>query len=126
VTRTKVIDLDAPDVVIEAAKVAHQSIEDIKREFVSDPDVLALARRVHDAMPEIPLKGCDLMREVGTGKLYVIEVNSRGNTWHFSSGFQARQRNKNGAEFEFMRRHQFDAMRTAARVLVERTNAEAV
>ncbi|MEJ0097458.1 MAG: hypothetical protein WDM84_05355 [Bauldia sp.] len=66
-----------------------------------------------------------LLRDERTGKLYVIELNAGGNTWHFSSMFFAEARRKD-PEFTVKRRRQFDAMRTAARVLVARTNAEAV
>ena len=93
--------------------------------FVRPPDVLEVARTAHAAMPEIPLKGCDIMREAGSGRFYVLEVNPGGNTWHFSSRFLADIRRKNGVAFEQERRRQFDAMRTAARVLVEKTLSEA-
>ncbi len=120
----KRVDLAAPDAEIESANV---SIQGGSRtgEFIDDPDILNLARRAHEALPEIPLKGCDILREVATGRLYVIELNCGGNTWHFSSNFMAERRKKNGPEFELQRRQQFDALRTAARVLVERANGEA-
>ena len=86
--------------------------------------MLGLARAAHEALPEIPLKGCDLLRDVTTGKFYVIELNSGGNTWHFSSNFFAETRKKT-PELELARRQQFDYARTAARVLVVRTKAEA-
>jgi len=121
----KPIDLTAPDAEIESAVVAIQGGGSRISEFMDDPDVLKLARRAHDALPEIPLKGCDILREASTGRLYVIELNCGGNTWHFSSDFMAERRQKNGPEFELRRRQQFDAMRTAARALVERTNAKA-
>ncbi len=87
--------------------------------------MLALAKAAHDALPEIPLKGCDILREASTGALYVIELNSGGNTWHFSSDYSLPFRGRYGEEFELQRRQQFDAMRTTARVLVDKANAEA-
>jgi hypothetical protein len=51
----------------------------------ADPDVLELARKVHAAFPNIPRLGTDILREAATGKLYVLERNPGGNTWHFSS-----------------------------------------
>jgi hypothetical protein len=81
---------------------------------------------MHAAVPEIPLKGCDFLREASTGKLYLIELNAGGNTWHFSSAYGAKLRAQLGPEFERRRRTQFDALRTTARVLVQKTNAEAV
>jgi hypothetical protein len=70
------------------------------------------------------LKGTDLLYDATSGRWYVIELNCGGNTWHFSSRFFAETR-RHTPEFEIERRRQFDAMRTAARVLVARTNAEA-
>lgn len=123
----RIVDPKAPDAVIEALPVAHQLLTETTRvrSFTSAPDELALARAAHAAMPEIPLKGVDLLRD-GNGKLYIIELNCRGNTWHFSSAFEAVNRARNGEAFERQRLSQFDALRTAARVLVARTNAEAV
>jgi len=118
------LDLSASDEVIERAVVATQAVEKDKS-FVDDPDVIAIARAAHAAMPDVPLKGCDILRDARTGALYVIEVNPGGNTWHFSSSYLATARRANGPEFERRRREQFDAMRTAARLLVARTLAEA-
>ena len=118
------IDLDAPDEVIERAVVATQTVEKEKY-LVSDPDVITLARAAHAAIPEVPLKGTDIVRDAKTGALYVLEVNAGGNTWHFSSDHLAAIRQANGPEFERRRLEQFDALRTAARVLAEKTRAEA-
>ncbi len=118
------IDLAASDEAIESSVIATQPLEKNKA-FVDDRDVIALARAAHAAMPDVPLKGCDIIREARTGTLYVLEVNPGGNTWHFSSSYLARNRAANGPEFEKQRRDQFDALRTAARTLVQRTNAEA-
>jgi hypothetical protein len=120
------VDLSASDDEIEKAAIAHQAVDEQDRYLVKEADVIALARAAHEALPEIPLKGCDLLREDGTGKLYVIELNCGGNTWHFSSRHLEKLRAELGPAYESERYRQFDAMRTAARVLVERTNAEAV
>ena len=50
-------------------------------------DMLELAKKVHAAFPNVPLLGTDILREARTGKLYVLECNPGGNTWHFSSTF---------------------------------------
>lgn len=117
--------LRAPDDDIERAQIASQAIKAQQKVFVNDADVLALARRADAAVPEVPVKGIDILREAATGALYVLELNCGGNTWHFSSHQQAAARVENGAEFERARYRQFDAMRTAARVLVARTLSEA-
>lgn len=90
------------------------------RSFVYDPDVLELARHMSRILPDVPLKACDIIREWKTGKLYVLEVNPGGNTWHFSSPLGRR---------EFVdgerRESQFNAFSLAADLLIERTRREA-
>ena len=48
-------------------------------------DVIEFARRTHAAFLTVPLLGVDIVREQGTGKLYVLEVNSNGGTFHLTS-----------------------------------------
>jgi len=127
--------LDGDDDAIERTSVATTSGHR-NRELVSDPDVLELARRVHAACPDIPLKGIDIVREEGSGRLLVLEMNGGGNTWHFSSKGGWHSRLELGEDLgaapdrlqdagrEAMIR-QFDAFRTAARVLADATVAEA-
>ena len=119
------IPLSADDKELERVQIASQAIKAQQKVFVSDADVIELARRAHAAIPEVPVKGVDILREAGTGALYVLELNCGGNTWHFSSRQQAEARAENGPEFERQRYRQFDAMRTAARVLVAKTRGEA-
>ena len=95
----------------------------ITREFTSDSDVLELARRAYSALPEIALQGVDIIREAGSSKLYLLEANPGGNTWIFSKGhLTARLKKALGVE---RLTDQFDAFRTAAKALIERTRAEA-
>jgi hypothetical protein len=117
--------LDAGDQEIERAVMATQTVDKDKR-FVIDEEVIALARAAHAVFPDVPLKGCDILKDEGTGKLYVLELNPGGNVWHFSSDYLAKVRTANGPEFEAQRLKQFDALRTAGRLLAERTMAEAV
>lgn len=119
------VALDAPDDVIESSVIATQALTGREGDFVTSDDVLAIARRAHAAIPEVPLKGCDIIREEATGALYVLEVNPGGNTWHFSSVINASRRAERGPEHERRRMWQFDAFRVAARALVAKTNAEA-
>jgi hypothetical protein len=95
----------------------------ITREFTSDAEILNLARRTYSAIPEAALQGVDIIREAKSGKLYVLEANPGGNTWIFSKGdMTARLKAALGVE---RLTDQFDAFRTAAKVLIERTRAEA-
>jgi hypothetical protein len=87
----------------------------------NEPDVLAFAPIAAAAFSEIPLLGLDIIREAATGKLYVLEVNPLGYTWHLSSklGKIAQRR------LQIDRYSQFDALSVAADSLIERTRAEA-
>ena len=89
-------------------------------ELASDPEVLELAVRAAKSMPEIPCLGLDILRDRQSGKLYVLETNSGGNIWHFSSrlgmSFSPTVRKKLYA--------QFNALEVAADLLIERTRAE--
>ena len=116
--------LDAPDDVLAAASVkARRRVAPIAREFTKDADILDLARRVHSALPEIPLQGVDIIREADSGKLFVLEANPGGNTWIFSRGdMTSRLKKALGVE---RLTDQFDAFTAAAKVLIERTRAEA-
>lgn len=86
-----------------------------------DEDVLALGPAVAAVFPEIPVLGLDILREASTGKLYVLEINPEGHTWHLSSrlGKLAQQRQN------IDRYAQFDALSVAANALIEKTRAEA-
>ncbi len=118
--------LDAPDDVIEKAiiepkhpegkaKVGYENL----RAFVADKEIMNFARQASRAFPRIPLQGCDIIREAGTGKLYILEVNPGGNTWHFSSPLFVNQRTKLGGRESFTK--QLDAFAVAARVLARST-----
>lgn len=125
------LDLAATDATIESTNIAIQGdTPNRHRVFRYDADMVALARAAHRAIPEIPLKGCDILRDHRTGRLYVIEVNPNSNTWHFSSRFMAKLMKQYPAKFppELARQRleQLDAFGTAAHVLAEATRREAV
>jgi glutathione synthase/RimK-type ligase-like ATP-grasp enzyme len=88
----------------------------------NDPEIVALAERAHSAFPGFPVLGVDVLRDSETAKLYVVEVNPGGATWHFSSPVA---RAKQTPEFLRQRYQQFDGLERAARLLVDRTRAEA-
>jgi len=124
-SRVPRVDLSAPDPIIERAIIAHQADEDRDRHLVNDPDVIALARLVYAAIPEIPLQGCDIIRSAGTGRLFVLELNPGGNTWHFSSQHGADMRQKMGPQAVRQMHEQFNAFETVAATLAGRTLNEA-
>ncbi len=49
--------------------------------LTSEADVLDLARRAHAAFGKMPSLGVDIVREEGTGALYVLEINPGGQAW---------------------------------------------
>jgi hypothetical protein len=116
--------LDSPDEVLAQITVkARRRDGPVAREFTFDADILDLARRTYAALPEIALQGVDIVREEGSGKLYVLEANPGGNTWIFSKG-EMTERLKTALQVQRLT-DQLDAFRKAAMVLIERTRAEA-
>lgn len=87
-----------------------------------DPDFLSLATRAYKAMPEIALQACDILR-AKTGELYLLEINPGGGTWMFSSPSAKDYRATLGIDDLAA---PFNAFQTCARLLVERTRAEAL
>lgn len=92
------------------------------RELLDDAEIVALAERAAGAAPDIPVLGVDIIRETGTGKPFVLELNASGTVWHLSSE-TARQRYT--ARFRRRLYEQFDALNRIAALLIEKTRAEA-
>jgi hypothetical protein len=44
-----------------------------------------LGERAHAAFADIPVLGVDVVRETGGGRLSIMGVNPKGDTWHLSS-----------------------------------------
>ncbi len=86
-----------------------------------DPDLLELASRAHRAFDGIPLLGVDILRDAITRKLSVLEVNSSGKVWGFSSERGRAMQERLGARYET----QFDGLSRAARVLADETRRRA-
>jgi hypothetical protein len=114
--------LDAPELELLQAIIASNADGSYSHALVAPPEVLEFARRAAGAMPRIPLHGIDIIREAGTGKLFALESNPGGNTWHFSSAMSAEGRKEISRE---QRIAQFGAWDIAARVLAGRTMEEA-
>jgi hypothetical protein len=92
-----------------------------RRTLTHDEDVLDLARRAAAVFPEGACLGIDILREATTGELFVIEVNSGGHIWNFSSN---RSRSYT-SQFRRSLYTQFNALDRAADLLIEKTRAEA-
>jgi hypothetical protein len=85
---------------------------------VADPELLAFARRMSQALPDVPLQGLDIIKEKTTGRLFALESNPGGNTWHFSSRHAAKTRAELGNGREILLR-QFNALERAAEALAQ-------
>jgi predicted ATP-grasp superfamily ATP-dependent carboligase len=88
-----------------------------------DEEVIDFARKMDHAIPGCPLKGCDVLREARTGKLYALECNPGGNSWAFSAPDGENARQAFGGK-QGMIDH-LGAWDAAARGLILRTRAEA-
>ena len=86
---------------------------DSEVEFNDDQEVIRLGEAAHSAFPKIPLLGFDIVREVPSGRLYVLEANAIGYTWHFHSNMYKR--------YGLILEEQFDGIRKAAYILAEKT-----
>jgi len=92
-------------------------------EIVEDEQVLSFARRIAATVPEIPILGCDIVKEEHSGSLYALEANSFGQTWHFSSDTHNRLRERSGLKLDYY--SQFGALALLAEELVRHVRAEA-
>jgi hypothetical protein len=90
-------------------------------ELEVDREVIDFAEKAHAAFPDIPLLGFDVVREQPSGRLYVLEVNAGGSTWHFSTQDVLRLRREKGIDPY----GQLDGLQVAACVLADRALATA-
>lgn len=127
--------LDADDAEIERTTIASQGGEKTRR-LIADGDIVSMAERVHTAFPFIPMLAVDCIREATTGRIFVLECNPGGNTWHFSSkigeklrlGFGDEKTNGTAKANEIARRmfiEQFGAFDIVAEQLVRATQLKA-
>lgn len=86
--------------------------------LADDEDVLDLGRRAHAALPDIPVLGTDIVRDVEDGKLYVLETNPSGSTWALGSKGGRQIMAENGIDIYA----QFGALDRAAEALVSLCN----
>lgn len=82
-----------------------------------DEEIIRYGEAAHAAFPDIPLLGFDIVREVPSGKLYIMEANAVGYVWHFSSPMGLNIQRENNIHLE----SQFDGIRKAALILAEKT-----
>lgn len=87
-----------------------------------DREIIDLAKSIHSKLPDLPSMGIDIVREQDTGKLFALEYNSKGGTWHISSDFGIEQQRKYGLDYK----SQFNALGTITDALIEATRKRAV
>lgn len=95
-----------------------------RRAYVDDREILDLARRCHDAYPGVPVKGIDILRDIHSGKLFVLELNPSSDTWHISSDYLAPLRTGENTREKMIA--QFGAWDVAAGGLIEHTRRFAI
>ena len=113
-------DINAPLNQLLATTVASNLQPQRKIELHINHDVIKLALIVADSLSNIPLLGVDIIRDDSTGEYYVIETNSGGNTWHFSSEIGAGMRVDIGGKSKLV--GQYNAWDRAAEALVRKTH----
>ena len=124
--------LTAPDLEIEKATVDIKG-GTMKRKLVDCPRILEAARQVSSAFPSTPLLAIDIVVQEENKKIWVLEVNAGGNSWHFSSEYGKDLRRYFGEEAgadtetaEDVGRlcliHQFDGFDLAAEALVAKVH----
>jgi hypothetical protein len=91
------------------------------RSICNDPDIISLGERAHQAFPECPVIGVDIIRESQSGRLYVLEVNPHGAVWHLSSPIAKRMDPEQVREAYA----QFNALDLAADLLIQKTRTDA-
>jgi hypothetical protein len=92
------------------------------RSVWNDAEIISLGECAHAAFPECPVLGVDVLRDAATGKLYIMEVNPAGDTWHLSS---LMAKNYYAADYVRELYAQFGALDRVAQLLIEKTRAEA-
>ena len=89
------------------------NVRDSMAEYCDDVDIIRFGECAARAFPDLPMLGVDVLKEVGTGRLFVTEVNALGHNWNFSREFLE--------NFGIDVAEQFDGLRKAAYVLAEQT-----
>jgi len=89
------------------------NVRDSTAECCDDADIIRSGERAASAFPDLPLMGVDVLKEAGTGRLFVTEVNALGHNWNFSRQFSE--------VFKVDVAVQFNGLRKAAYILAEQT-----
>lgn len=87
-------DIEGSLKVSNFAPIAANSQTNRVMKCVIDTGAINLGERIHRSFPTMPVLGQDIVRDVDTDELYVMELNSGGFTWHLSSNFGSGRRSE--------------------------------
>ena len=118
---TRTVDVEQSIAKASFAPIAANSAHDRFMELVNDNEIIDLGERVHRMFPMMPVLGQDIVRDIDTQALYVMELNTQGWTWHLSSDFGNRYRK----QFKLDYYGQFNALEKITRALARFTIAHA-
>jgi hypothetical protein len=79
--------------------------------------VLAFAERIGGVFSDVPVLGIDIVRDAHTGRLYALEVNAAGATWHLSSDYGLDVQRRRGINLAA----QFDALEIISDAIIDAT-----
>lgn len=97
------------------------NVDEGRTDLTFREDILATARAVAAGLPDMAVLGIDLVCEAATGRIFVLEVNPTGKTWHISSSYGVAHQRKSGVDYQ----SQFGALDVVADALIEVTRREA-
>lgn len=92
------------------------------RTLTGDRDVIELGLAAARAFPELPVTAVDIIRDRNSRKLFILEVNPRGESWHLSSDFAIERFDPAHRAALYT---QNDALDVVADALIEKTRSEA-
>lgn len=115
--KSQTVDVEQSITEADFAPIAANSTHDRFMELVNDQEVIEMGERIHQRFPMMPVLGQDIVRDIDTQALYVMELNSGGWTWHLSSNFGNRFR----VQFKLDYYGQFNALEKITRALARFT-----
>jgi len=118
---SRTVDVEQSIAETNFAPIAANLTHDRFMELVNDQEIIELGERIHRQFPMIPVLGQDIVRDIDTQELYVLELNTSGWTWHLSSDFGIRFRK----QFKLDYYGQFNALEKITRALARFTIAHA-
>lgn len=89
------------------------NVRDSLAEYSEELEIIRFGEQAANAFPDLPMLGVDILKEAGTGRLFITEINALGHNWNFSREF----RNATGIDVA----KQFNGLQKTAYILPEQT-----